>query len=92
MSGAAVEGVDFERWAVILCKPDAVARGMVHRVLGMISDEGIAVTDRMHLVAQTWQAHVAYRDMLADTGRRDLPSYIDAAYAGQKVSGRQSGV
>ncbi|MGW0825210.1 nucleoside-diphosphate kinase [Streptomyces sp. NPDC002845] len=88
-SGAVVEGVDFDRWAVILCKPDAVARGLVNRILGMISDAGIAVSDRMDLVAQPWQAHVVYRDMLADTGRhrlRDLPSYIDAAYAGQKVT------
>jgi hypothetical protein len=49
MSGAVVEGVDFERWAVVLCKPDAVARGLVNRILGMISDAGITVTDRRDL-------------------------------------------
>ncbi|MFE9446454.1 nucleoside-diphosphate kinase [Streptomyces sp. NPDC006602] len=89
MSGAVVEGVDFDRRAVILCKPDAVARGLVNRILGMISDAGIAVSDRLDLVAQPWQPHVVYRDLLADTGRRDLrdvPSYIDDAYAGQKVT------
>ncbi|WP_031487739.1 nucleoside-diphosphate kinase [Streptomyces bicolor] len=88
-SGAVVKGVDFDCRAVILCKPDAVARGLVHRILGMISDAGIAVSDRMDLVAQPWQAHVAYRDLLADTGRRDmrdLPAYIDAAYEGQTVT------
>ncbi|MEU6354096.1 nucleoside-diphosphate kinase [Streptomyces sp. NPDC047072] len=88
-SGAVVDGVDFDRRAVILCKPDAVARGLVHRILGMISDAGIAVSDRMDLVAQPWQPHVVYRDLLADTGRRDLrdlPAYIDAAYAGQTVT------
>lgn len=89
MSGAVVDGVDFDRRAVILCKPDAVVRGLVNRILGMISDSGIAVTDRMDLVAQPWQPHVVYRDLLADTGRsdlRDLPAYIDAAYAGQTIT------
>ncbi|MET9040707.1 nucleoside-diphosphate kinase [Streptomyces mirabilis] len=89
MNGAVVEGVDFERWAVILCKPDAVARGLASRILGMISDTGIAVSHRMDLVVQPWQAHVAYRDLLADPGRRDprdLPSCIDAAYAGRTVT------
>ncbi|MEV8562423.1 nucleoside-diphosphate kinase [Streptomyces sp. NPDC051917] len=89
MSGAVVEGVDFARWAVILCKPDAVERGLVNRILQMISLAGIRVCDRMDVVAQAWQAHVVYRDLLADTGRldlRDLPSYIDAAYVGRKVT------
>lgn len=89
MSGAVVEGVDFDRWAVIVCKPAAVARGLVPRILERIASTGITVSDRMDVVAQPWQAHVAYRDLLADTGRhdqRDLPAYIDAAYSGQRVS------
>lgn len=89
MSGAVVDGVDFDRWAVILCKPDAVARGLVPRILEIVSSSGFTVTDRMDVVAQPWQAHVVYRDMLADTGRRDmrdLPSYIDAYYVGQPVT------
>ncbi|WP_338123374.1 nucleoside-diphosphate kinase [Streptomyces rochei] len=89
MSGAVVEGVDFDRWAVILCKPDAVTRGLTSRILEMISSAGFTVTDRMDVIAQPWQAHVAYRDMLADTERRemrDLPAYIDAAYAGKPVT------
>lgn len=89
VGGAVVDGVDFDRWAVVLCKPDAVARGLVSRILDVIAAAGITVSGRMNVVAQPWQAHVAYRDMLADTGRRnlsDLPSYIDAAYAGQTVT------
>ncbi|MGW7715563.1 nucleoside-diphosphate kinase [Streptomyces chartreusis] len=89
MSGAVVEGVDFDRWAVILCKPDAVVRGLVPRILEKISSAGITVSNRIDLVTEPWQAHVAYREMLADTGRhdmRDLPAYIDAAYAGQTVT------
>ncbi|MGW3951432.1 nucleoside-diphosphate kinase [Streptomyces sp. NPDC004752] len=89
VSGAVVDGVEFDRWAVVLCKPDAVARGLVPRILDMIAAAGITVSDRMDVVAQPWQAHVAYRDMLADPGRRnlsDLPSYIDAAYVGRTVT------
>ncbi|WP_346779755.1 nucleoside-diphosphate kinase [Streptomyces sp. S3(2020)] len=89
MSGAVVEGIDFERWAVILCKPDAVVRGLVDRVLAMISAAGIAVSGRLDVIAEPWQAHVVYRDLLADAGRRprlDLPSCIDAAFAGRPVT------
>ncbi|MFJ5779305.1 nucleoside-diphosphate kinase [Streptomyces sp. NPDC093094] len=89
MSGAVVDGVDFDRWAVVLCKPDAVARGLTSRILEMVASAGFTVTNRMDVVTQPWQAHVAYRDMLAGTGRRtirDLPAYIDAAYAGQPVT------
>jgi nucleoside-diphosphate kinase len=91
MSGAVVEGegIDFDRWAVILCKPDAVARGLVEQILDRISEAGAAVTDRLDLIAEPWQPHVVYRDLLADTGRRnlpDLPDWIDAAFAGRKVT------
>jgi nucleoside-diphosphate kinase len=89
MSGAVVEGVDFNRWAVILCKPDAVARGLVDRILGMVCAAGIAVSNRLDLIAEPWQPHVVYRDLLADTGRRNLPvlpSLIDAAFEGRPVT------
>jgi nucleoside-diphosphate kinase len=55
----------------------------------MVSSAGFTVTGRMDVIAEPWQAHVAYRDMLADTGRRDmrdLPAYIDVAYAGKPVT------
>ncbi|MFJ6574171.1 nucleoside-diphosphate kinase [Streptomyces sp. NPDC091292] len=83
-----VDGVDFDRWAVILCKPDAVERGLVDAVLERIERTGLSVVARTELVAEPWQAHVAYRDMLADPGRfpPDLPAYIDAAYAGRRVA------
>ncbi|QOV41191.1 nucleoside-diphosphate kinase [Streptomyces ferrugineus] len=83
-----MEGVDFERWAVILCKPDAVARGLVNRVLGMISDTGFTVSNRLDLIAEPWQPHVVYRNLLADTAPRelDLPAYLDAAYTGRQIT------
>ncbi|WP_308296110.1 nucleoside-diphosphate kinase [Streptomyces sp. ISL-96] len=86
-SGTVVEGIDFDRWAVILCKPDAVARGLVDTVLERIAAAGVTVTSRRDLTAQAWQAHVAYRDLLTNTGAapRVLPGRIDAAYANQPV-------
>ncbi|GAA2345137.1 hypothetical protein GCM10010376_77880 [Streptomyces violaceusniger] len=83
-----VDGIDFDRWAVILCKPDCVERGLVPRVLDMIRACGVTVTDRVDLVAQPWQAHVVYRDLLAATKRapRDLPTYLDEAFANRPVS------
>lgn len=89
ISGSVVDGVDFEPWAVVLCKPDAVARGLVNQVLGMISDSGVAVSDRMDVVAQPWQAHVHYWDLLVDADHfpgRDIPTCLDDAYAGKTVT------
>jgi nucleoside-diphosphate kinase len=89
VGGAVVAGIDFDRWAVILCKPDAVARGLVDQVLGRIADAGVTVSDRLDLIAEPWQAHVVYRDLLADTGRRNLrnlPSLIDDAFVGRQVT------
>ncbi|MGW1496846.1 nucleoside-diphosphate kinase [Streptomyces sp. NPDC002402] len=87
-SGAVVEGVDFDRWAVILCKPDCVERGLVSRVLELIRASGVAVTDRRDIVAQPWQAHVVYRDLLANSNRApaDLPAYLDEVFAGRGVA------
>ncbi|MEU4896229.1 nucleoside-diphosphate kinase [Streptomyces sp. NPDC044780] len=83
-----MDGIDFDRWAVILCKPDCVERGLVPRVLDIIRASGVTVTDRMDIVARPWQAHVAYRDLLADATREphDLPGCLDEAFAGRPVS------
>ncbi|WP_030020177.1 nucleoside-diphosphate kinase [Streptomyces monomycini] len=86
--GAVVEGIDFDRWAVILCKPDAVERGLVDAVLERVESVGIRVRARTDMIAAPWQAHVSYRDLLADPGRfpADLPARIDAAYADKPVT------
>jgi nucleoside-diphosphate kinase len=89
MSGGVVGGVDFARWAVVLCKPDAVERGLVDTVLQRISTAGIEVSERTDLVAAPWQAHVAYRDLLARSGGHtvpDLPARLDAEFAGRTVT------
>ncbi|MER6640600.1 nucleoside-diphosphate kinase [Streptomyces microflavus] len=87
-SGTVVEGVDFDRWSVILCKPDAVHRGQVDAVLERISAAGFTVTGRRDIRAQAWQAHVHYWDLLVDADHytsRDIPACLDALYAGQPV-------
>jgi nucleoside-diphosphate kinase len=57
-------------------------------VLERIAATGITVSHRMEVVAQPWQAHVVYRDLLTDAGRRprNLPARIDAAYVGKTVT------
>ncbi|MFK4184377.1 nucleoside-diphosphate kinase [Streptomyces sparsogenes] len=86
-SGAVVDGIDFDRWAVILCKPDCVERGLTEVVLDRIAHAGITVSDRREVVAQAWQAHVVYRDLLTDTrtAPADLPAYVDEAFAGRRA-------
>ncbi|MGW6267504.1 MULTISPECIES: nucleoside-diphosphate kinase [unclassified Streptomyces] len=87
-SGAVVKGIDFDRWAVVLCKPDATDRGLVDAVLERIEGAGMTVHARTELIAEPWQAHVAYRDLLADPARLppDMPARLDKAYAGQPVT------
>ncbi|WP_371551556.1 nucleoside-diphosphate kinase [Streptomyces sp. NBC_00554] len=87
-SGAVVDGIDFNHWAVILCKPDCVERGLVPRVLEMIEASGVAVSGRMDVVARPWQAHVAYRDLLTDTKQapHDLPAHLDDAFTNRPVA------
>ncbi|MGP4009930.1 nucleoside-diphosphate kinase [Streptomyces sp. 4N124] len=86
--GEVIPGVDFSRRAVILCKPDCVERGLVDEVLDRIAATGVTVSGRRDMVAQPWQAHVAYRDMLADTRMPalDIPACLDATYAGRPVT------
>ncbi|MFJ4686219.1 nucleoside-diphosphate kinase [Streptomyces sp. NPDC088789] len=87
-SGEVVDGIDFDRGAVVLCKPDAVERGLVDAVLERIERVGFSVRARTEMVAEPWQAHVVYRDMLSDPrcARAELPGRLDAAYAGRRIT------
>lgn len=88
-SGTVVEGIDFDRWVVVLCKPDAVERGLVESVLDRIAAAGVTVSDRLDLTAQAWQAHVHYWDLLVDRDwfpDRDIPTCLDETYAGRPVA------
>ncbi|MFF8690648.1 nucleoside-diphosphate kinase [Streptomyces sp. NPDC015144] len=86
--GAVVDGVDFGRWSVVLCKPDAVERGLVDAVLERIAATGATIVHREQIVAGAWQAHVHYWDLLVDRDwfpGRDIPACLDAEYAGRTV-------
>ena len=87
-SGAVVEGVDWERWSVILCKPDAVDRGLVDDVLGRLAAPSVEIVARTEVQVQPWQIHVHYWDLLVDRDwfpDRDIPACLDAEYAGRTV-------
>ncbi|MGW3447382.1 nucleoside-diphosphate kinase [Streptomyces sp. NPDC001076] len=87
--GEVVPGADFSRRSVILCKPDCVERGLVDEVLDRIAAAGVTVSARRDLVAQAWQAHVHYWDLLVDADSfpdRDVPACLDAVYAGRPVT------
>jgi len=88
LSGRVVAGVDFSRWAVVLCKPDAVERGLAEAVMQRIETAGIEVLERTTMVAEPWQAHVVYRDLLARSPHTvpDLPARLDAEFAGRTVT------
>ncbi|MEK8146339.1 nucleoside-diphosphate kinase [Streptomyces sp. M10(2022)] len=87
-NGDVVDGIDWSRWTVILCKPDCVQRGLVDQVLDRIAASGVTVSARLELTVQAWQAHVHYWDMLVDADwyDRDIPACLDALYAGKAVT------
>lgn len=87
-SGAVVDGVDWERWSVILCKPDAVDRGLVDDVLGRLAAPGVEIAARIEVQVQSWQIHVHYWDLLVDRDwfpDRDIPACLDTEYVGRTV-------
>lgn len=88
-SGDVVDGIDWSRWTVILCKPDCVERGLVDQVLERIAAAGITVSGRLDLTAHAWQAHVHYWDLLVDAdwfAGRNMPAALDALYVGKPVT------
>ncbi|WP_307795493.1 nucleoside-diphosphate kinase [Actinacidiphila acididurans] len=88
-SGAVVDGVDWDRRSVILCKPDAVDRGLTDTVLARLALPGVEITGRTRVIVQPWQIHVHYWDLLVDKDwfpGRDIPACLDAEYAGRTVT------
>lgn len=88
-SGDVVDGIDWDHWTVILCKPDCVGRGLADQVLERIAASGVTVLGRLDLIAQAWQAHVHYWDLLVDADwftDRDIPACLDSMYADRPVT------
>jgi nucleoside-diphosphate kinase len=87
-SGAVVEGVDWDRCSVVLCKPDAVERGLVDDILGRLALPGVEITSRTEVRVSPWQIHVHYWDLLVDRDwfpDRDIPECLDTEYVGRPV-------
>lgn len=84
--GEVLADVDWERWSVILLKPDCVRRGLVGAVLNRIG-EAVDVSARRQVVVADWQIHVHYWDMLvgADWFDRDVPACLRQQYIGRPV-------
>ncbi|MFF0742118.1 nucleoside-diphosphate kinase [Streptomyces sp. NPDC004111] len=89
-SGDVVDGIDWDRWSVILLKPDCVERGLVDKVLDRFAAvPDITVFARMDVVVEPWQVHVHYWDLLVDRdwySGRDMPTCLDEMYVGKTVT------
>lgn len=88
-SGDVVGGVDWRCWSVILCKPDAVERGLTDTILGRLAAPDTALIGRRDVTVEPWQIHVHYWDLLVDadwfTGR-NIPAALDDLYVGKTVT------
>jgi len=87
-SGTVVDGVDFARWTVVLCKPDTVERGLVEEVLNRIRAAEFTVSAPLEVTVRPWQIHVHYWDLLVDADwftDRDIPDCLEAEYVGKQV-------
>ncbi|MFJ4918510.1 nucleoside-diphosphate kinase [Streptomyces sp. NPDC088725] len=88
-SGDVVDGIDWDRWSVILCKPDCVRRELVDDVLARFAAlPDTTVLGQMDVVVRPWQVHVHYWDMLVDADwyERDIPACLDEMYVGKTVT------
>ncbi|WP_019711718.1 nucleoside-diphosphate kinase [Streptomyces xinghaiensis] len=85
--GDVVAGVDWERWSVVLCKPDAVRRGLVDTLLARIAALDATVLARTQVVVEPWQVHVHYWDLLVDADWYycKVRACLDEMYVGKPV-------
>ncbi|NUS17025.1 MAG: hypothetical protein HOY69_37460 [Streptomyces sp.] len=73
---------------MVLCKPDAVERGLVDDVLCRLAAPSLEFVARRMVQVQPWQIHVHYWDLLVDRDwfpDRDIPACLDSEYAGRTV-------
>jgi nucleoside-diphosphate kinase len=85
--GDVLTGVDWDRWSVIVLKPDCVRRGLVDTVLERMSAV-VPVLGRHDLTVSAWQIHVHYWDLLvgADWFDLDIPAVLHEMYVGRQVT------
>ncbi|WP_369391134.1 nucleoside-diphosphate kinase [Streptomyces sp. CG1] len=85
--GDVVAGIDWDRWSVVLLKPDCVRRGLVDAVLGRVAALG-SLHGRTEVTVADWQIHVHYWDLLvgADWLDVDVPAVLHEMYVGHQVT------
>lgn len=77
----------WDRWSVILCKPDALRRGLVEAILADISDH-VELIARREVTATEAQIFIHYADMIAlgDRFPFDVAAELRRNYVGQQVT------
>jgi nucleoside diphosphate kinase len=88
-SGDVVDGVDWERWSVVLCKPDAAERNLTEAILDRLALADVRFFGQHDVTVAPWQIHVHYWDLLVDADwfpGRDIPACLDAEYVGRIVT------
>lgn len=85
--GSVLGGVDWDRYSVVLLKPDCLRRGLADEVLDRITVAGDIIARDTVAVAD-WQIHVHYWDLLVDADwfRVDVPGYLRRFYVGREVT------
>lgn len=84
--GSVLGGVDWDRYSVVLLKPDCLQRGLADDVLDRIAAAGEIIA-RDTVTVREWQIHVHYSDLLVDADwfRVDIPGYLRRFYVGREV-------
>jgi nucleoside-diphosphate kinase len=86
--GSVLDSIDWNRWSVILLKPDAVERGLADDVLRRV-EAVVPVTGRRDVTVADWQIFVHYWDMLVNRDAfddLDIPACLRRMYVGRTVT------
>jgi nucleoside-diphosphate kinase len=84
--GGVLGGVNWERWSVVLLKPDCVRLGLADTVLGRLA-MAADISARQEVLVADWQVYVHYWDLVVDADWYDLDviSCLRSMYVGQTV-------
>ncbi|MFI9722003.1 nucleoside-diphosphate kinase [Streptomyces sp. NPDC052396] len=84
--GGVLGGVEWDRWSVVLLKPDCVRRGLTSQVLDRIATAA-EIVHHQQVIVQDWQIFVHYWDLLVDRDWLDVdvPECLRRTYIGRPV-------
>ncbi|UED85411.1 hypothetical protein K4G22_15390 [Streptomyces profundus] len=85
--GGVLGGIDWERWSVVLLKPDCVRLGLEDAVLDRLATVA-DIAARTTLTVADWQVFVHYWDLLVDADwfDVDVPGALRTMYVGHRVT------